>query len=71
VAWRLRATVDDQARAFVDAVCPLKAVEAINGKPQGTFAVAIVNRAGEVMVAYSWEAAGESYLMAFSPVGIA
>lgn len=64
--------VGDQARAFVDAVCPPQAIEVIKGRPDGTIAVAIVNRADEMMVVYTSEPR-EVHLMSFlrPPVGIA
>jgi hypothetical protein len=64
--------VGEQARAFVDAVCPPQAMEAIKGRPAGTIAVAIVNRADEMVVVYT-DDPGDVRLMAFSrfPVGIA
>ena len=64
--------VGDQARAFVDAVCSPKAIRVIKGRPVGTVAVAIVNRADEMMVAYTGYP-GQVYLTALArlPVGIA
>ena len=65
--------VGGQARAFVDAVCPPQTMEVIKGRPDGTIAVAIVNRANEMMVVYTDEP-GDVHLMAlFSrpPVGTA
>jgi hypothetical protein len=43
--------VGEQARAFVDAVCP-ETVEAITSRPEGTIAVAVVNQADEIVVVY-------------------
>jgi hypothetical protein len=64
--------VGDQARAFVDAVCPPETMEVIKGRPEGTVAVAIVNRTDEMMVVYAGQL-GDVHLMAFSrlPVGTA
>ena len=64
--------VGEQARAFVDAVCPPQAMEAITRRPEGTIAVAIVNRADEMAVVYTGDP-GDVQLMAFSglPIGTA
>jgi hypothetical protein len=64
--------VGEQARAFVNAVCPPETMEVIKGRPEGTIAVAIVNRTDEMMVVYTGQP-GDVHLMAFSrlPVGTA
>jgi hypothetical protein len=64
--------VGSQARAFVDAVCPPETMQVIKARPEGTVAVAIVNRTDEMMVVYTGQP-GDVHLMAFSrvPVGTA
>jgi hypothetical protein len=64
--------VGEQARAFVDAVCPPETMDVIKGRPEGTIAVAIVNRTDEMMVVYTGQP-GDVHLMAFSrlPAGTA
>jgi hypothetical protein len=64
--------VGEQARAFVDAVCPPETMAVIKGRPEGTIAVAIVNRTDEMMVVYTGQP-GDVHLLAFSrlPVGTA
>jgi hypothetical protein len=64
--------VGEQARAFVEAVCPSETMEAIQARPEGTIAVAIVDRTDAMIVVYMGDPV-DVQALAFSrlPIGTA